>query len=478
MADEDSFNLILYSKESDELICNERAPLRRQDSWTTIFRTQTRSCLVALTCIVLLALLAALFFTSPGHPSLRSLQSNNARYGFQADGPSFQQHFTEKDGATTTFPMTAEDDILPKLDRCYLCNCSASIPYYSPPANATVAFQRMQVGDIWRRDGVNANEFIRKTIFDMYCAKAYLTSDQARNLLHGAMKNPKDAMAWSLNGLTTKKPTIYLHTATSPHSKSNPFRSQYIQRHGRAIRRWLALQELAGKSEAWQVVWILTEDDIVIDPLIARTLLVSRVPFVYFAYGMTNSWGNAQKNAGMQMAYALSRPMPRGLFGHGPVYGMDDDNQVMPEFYDHAVTISRFGIIPVAAFLDAGHATLDEELIVNDKGVVTGIRAGWTGAGGGKYPVDYAGIVYNSSMLGSVLKGPDFWGWDGFGGESNFVSLCVGNFAGIEILCKKGQGILDNGCDVLVTHNKELSAADKIIEDPFVASMQLALGIS
>lgn len=60
------------------------------------------------------------------------------------------------------------------------------------------------------------------------------------------------------------------------------------------------------------------------------------VPFLYFAYGPTGVWGNAQRNAALAVVRALGRQY--GMVGPG--YFMDDDSYVSPWLFDAMFQVS------------------------------------------------------------------------------------------------------------------------------------------
>ncbi|KAF2220361.1 hypothetical protein BDZ85DRAFT_204567 [Elsinoe ampelina] len=269
-------------------------------------------------------------------------------------------------------------------------------------------------------------------------------------------------MAWSLFGLDTGRPTIYLTTATTPEGKSAEFRPQYFRRHGRAIRSWMSQQEkrmLDVNSEEqhdvrdWQVVWIIAEDDVEIDPLILRTLQRTGVSFIYFAYGKTKSWGNAQKNALFQMIYALTRSGRGGLYGHGPVYGLDDDNKIVPGLFDKLVKVVRLGVVPVGNLL-VGPDLVGFEKAKVDEDIGEAV--------GGLF--DYGSFTFNSTLLGTAISGPSFWKHTGWGGEGAFLDQ-FGTVRSYELLCGKNK---DQDCQ-LVWHNAELKPVEKFTDDEEIA---------
>jgi len=305
-------------------------------------------------------------------------------------------------------------------------------------------------------DNVDLNEFMRLTLLDMYCARQHLTSQQALKLLRRTVDSLAQLMSWSLSGLEHGKPTIYITTVTSPSSKAGDKRPQYFRRHSRAMRSWLTQQTANGTEHAnWQVVWIVAEDEDEIDPLVARTLRRTGIPHVYFAYGLTKAWGNAQKNAVLQVVYALSRPRPRGLFRHGPVYGLDDDNMMMPDLLGILVRVQRVGVFPVGNFPrgDWEIPTVDEKT-----GFITGSTSPLQGR---KFAFDYGAYAINSSLLGTMIPGPSFWKHTSWAGETEFLDQIVDEPRDLELLCGTAK---DQECHY-VWHNEELTEVEKMTDE-------------
>ena len=305
------------------------------------------------------------------------------------------------------------------------------------------------------------NEFMRQTILDIYCARQHLDPYQALKLVRRSGSSLGTMMSWSLGNLEFGKPTIYLTTATSPNGKAGPLRPQYFRRSGRAIRTWIAQQEAEAKSKhpGWQVVWIVAEDEVDIDPLVVRTLRRTGVPYIYFAYGLTRSWGNAQKNAVMQVVYALSRPEDKGgLLGAGPVYGLDDDNKMLPDLLGLLIRVDRIGIVPVGNLgADAWEAPVVDEL-----GEIVESESLWQFR---KYAFDFGGFSFNSSLLGTAISGPMFWKHNDFAGESEFMDQVIGNIRDLEPLC----GRMQNQDCHYVWHNEPLTPMERMTDDEEIA---------
>jgi hypothetical protein len=355
--------------------------------------------------------------------------------------PFFADLYKEKKAAPGTFPLQLPTES--HSDFCSICDCHAEPTFYSPNPNSKFA-PRPLVEDVQpSRDYIDLNEYARKSILDIYCAHVQLSYGQSLTLLRNAHRDLGEVASWSLSGLNLGQPTIYLTTATSPNSNARALRPQYFRRHGKAIQSWIRL-----RNPGWQVVWIVAEDEEIIDPRISGMLRKSEVPYIYFAYGLTRSYGNAQKNAVLQMAYALSGPS--SLLGHGPVYGLDDDNKMLPELLDILTKVVRVGAFPV------GNLGYDgwEGPIVNEDGVMIDTESGWKR----KFSLDYGAYTFNSSLLGTLITAPALWKHTSYAGESEFLNQIAGTIRDVEPLCSK--------CRV-VWHNEALTDEEKIPDEEF-----------
>ena len=351
-------------------------------------------------------------------------------------------------------------------DRCSICNCDAAPNHYDPSPSSTFP-PRARKEDIYLEDGkVDYNEFMRQTLLDVYCSRQHLDNTQAFKIIRRTGKSLNEMMSWSMGSLEVGKPTIYLTTATSPNGKAGVDRPQYVRRTGREIRSWLKQQEEKAQADhpGWQVVWIIAEDEVEIDPQMVRTLRRIGVPYVYFAYGLTKSWGNAQKNAVMQLAYAMSRPREHGgIFGHGPIYGLDDDNKILPELLDMLVKVQRVGVFPVGNLGAYGF----EAPIVDESGYVSGSGSLWQ-PWNRKFPFDYGGFAFNTSLLGTEITGPTFWKHVEFAGESEFLSQFVQSFRDLEPLCGRQ---VDQKCHA-VWHNEPLLDLEQMTDEQEIEYLQ------
>lgn len=80
---------------------------------------------------------------------------------------------------------------------------------------------------------------------------------------------------------------------------------------------------------AAQILWIVIDDAPEPDQALASMLTCADLPFLYFPYGPTGNWGNAQRNAALMVVRALGR-----LGMMGPGYFMDDDSYISPWLFE------------------------------------------------------------------------------------------------------------------------------------------------
>jgi hypothetical protein len=375
----------------------------------------------------------------PG-PTFASVSASASTYLHGDRKPFFADFYKDNKATPGTFPLQLPAES--HSDFCSICDCHATPTFYSPSPDSKFAPRPLAQDIQPSRHTIDVNEYARKAILDMYCAHVQLTYGQALTLLRNTHRDLGEVASWSLAELELGKPTIYLTTATSPNSNARALRPQYFRRHGKAIQSWISQ-----RNPGWQVVWVVAEDEEVIDPRISRMLRKFEVPYIYFAYGLTRAWGNAQKNAVLQMTYALSNSNS-GLLGHGPVYGLDDDNKMLPELLNILTKVTRVGAFPV------GNLGYDgwEGPIVDEEGVMIDTESGWKR----KFSLDYGAYTFNSSLLGTLITAPALWKHTSYAGESEFLEQIAGNIRHVEPLCSK--------CRV-VWHNEGLTDQEKIPEE-------------
>jgi hypothetical protein len=430
-------NRVSYSK----LLSRDR---RRLLSYSYEFgRHVDRRSFLAAAIIAMLGILGMVYFLFASTGMSRTATISPPASAEIGHKPYFADFYKNNKAALGTFPLQVPTEFYD--DFCSICDCHAKPPFYSPHLQSKLA-PRPLVADVQPTPKtVDVNEYMRKTLLDMYCAYVQLTPDQALKLLQRAVRDLGEVASWSLAGLDYGLPTIYLTTATSPNGNAKALRPQYFRRHGKTIQSWI-LQ----RNPGWQVVWVVAEDEEHIDQRIARTLRDSNVPYIYFAYGLTRSYGNAQKNAVLQVTYALSGSNG-GLFGHGPVYGLDDDNKILPELLTLLTKLTRIGAFPVGNLARGW-----ESPILDDAGFIIDTDSDFKR----KFSFDYGGYSFNSSLLGTLISAPALWKHTQWAGESEFVEQIVGSIRDVEPLC--GEAGQEN-CHY-VWHNEPLTDVEKLIE--------------
>lgn len=221
-------------------------------------------------------------------------------------------------------------------------------------------------------------------------------------------------LSWDLSRLDAGKPTTYMFTKTYGGGKVGDDRSAYMQRH---INTMHTFDAKIANASAWdgkyedgtpaagrQLIWIIVEDGESIDQEVAATLAEGQISYIYFSYGPTHNFGNAQHNAAYQMIHHLSNAKT-GYLGHGPVFGADDDAEIHEDLLMYIWRLKRVGLWPVGNLGKTGW----EHAKWNDKNQIIGWEASNTYR---KYPVDNNGFAFNSTLLGSDLQGPAFWPTD------------------------------------------------------------------
>lgn len=425
---------------SDEDLKRTLRPENRTFKWLSRLQSRRRALLIGVAIVVIPYLIYLM--VRPSQPLKPSAAAKSRPFSrlFSRPRPPVRRPQLE-----ILSPSAAE--------LCQFCNCDASPAFYDPTGMYSHLPSRPLLEDIHSQNGdVDVNEFLRLTMLDMFCARQRLPLDQALRIVQTAAKQLNDTMTWMLGNLEPRRPTIYILTSTWPNSKSGAGRPQHLRRHGRTIQTFLAQQAMSQNEKPWQLAWLLTEDNTFIDHAVTQVLRRSGVPHIYFTYGRTNSWANPQKNAGIAMAYALSRPAGRGLYGSGPVLGVDDDNKVLPNVFRLITTVRRVGVFPVGNFPRDGAW---ENPIVDKNGIVTGTDSQWQR----KFSFDYGGFTYNTTVLGTIVGGPTFFKYENPGGESEFIAQIVDKIQDVEPLC----GISQEHCH-MSWHNQPLTDLEKMTD--------------
>lgn len=343
-------------------------------------------------------------------------------------------------------------------DLCDICDCETQPNIWAPKPRASGYWPRALDKSIRPAKGVvNRDAYIRQSILDIYCGRQHMSTSQTTRLVRRTATHLDQMVSWNVTGLDYSKPTVYLTTNTSPNGKANHLRPQFFRRHARTILDWqngrmsnATNTTLHGTRDSadWQVLWLIVEDELDIDPQVVSTLHKSGVQFMYYAYGPTNGLGHAQRNAAMQSIYALSQKWQRGgVLGHGPVYCLDDDNKILPELLTLMTRLKRIGVFPVGNFGVPGGYEIP---ILSPIGEVMGSNSPWPNR---TYPFDNAGFAFNSDLLGTQISGPTFWKWNEYGGESQFIEQVISDVRQLEPLCGKD---MEQNCHY-AWHNEPLT---------------------
>jgi hypothetical protein len=165
------------------------------------------------------------------------------------------------------------------------------------------------------------------------------------------------------------------------------------------------------------IVWLVVEDGSAKDEIVEKLLGSSGVQHRYFHVGPTNCWGNEQRN------YALEYIKRNAL--KGVVYFADDDNFYDPKLFAEIRKTRRVSVFPVGHL---GPSGIERPII--KKGRVVGWDAHWLER---KYCVDMAGFAFHSDLL-MKIDAP-LWGFEGRGGEDEFLGKIIGSQVELEPLC-------------------------------------------
>lgn len=242
-------------------------------------------------------------------------------------------------------------------------------------------------------------------------------------------------MAWNVSGLVEGLPTGYVFTKTSSAAgKTGVQRPGYMQRH---IETFLEHQRVLTAKGTWfdgvpargrQTLWIIVEDGPELDEELVAVLAQARLSFIYFAFGPTRNFGNAQHNAAFGLIHALSNS---GTFlQNGPVLGVDDDAEIHPDLLQLIWKVKKVGIWPMGNLGPSGW----EGPVFDNNGRIVEWAGGNTWR---KYPIDNGAFTFNSTILGThLLPSPAFWPTDTNGGESEFMEKLISSRDELEMLCR------------------------------------------
>lgn len=237
-------------------------------------------------------------------------------------------------------------------------------------------------------------------------------------------------MQWNLTNTKLGIPTAYIFTKTSWRGRTGPAREGYFRRHMLTMRNHLLEMTNDGWPESphnegrkrpdRQIVWIIVEDDEVLQDDIAELLADSEIPYIYFAFGATRHYGNAQQNAAYTVIKALSDP-DRGVFGHGPVLSLDDDAYVLPALLKIIWNVKRIGTWPMGNLGPVvednggrweGPVYDDDHKFIRWDGGATRERP---------FPIDNGAFAFRTELFLKDIKGPKLWPTNMMGGEVRFL---------------------------------------------------------
>lgn len=336
----------------------------------------------------------------------------------------------------------------PKKSLCDHCGCSAdgklnrvfNQPDLLGPAfldasrivpgqSVAQSTQTRTMGQIWA------------SIRDVYCQHPMLLPEAAVNLLDNTVAdspNLSTRIQWNLTNTVSSIPTLYLFTKTSRLGRTNALRPDYFRRHAKTINNHMdRVRSRGGKyfpetETKWgtgprQLIWLIVEDGEQIAPEVEAVFRTSQIPYIYFAYGSTHRYGNAQQNA----AYALIHRLSRSVYGHGPIVSIDDDGNLLPDLFDLAWRVKRLGVWPMGNLGPTGWEGPKYDPI-------THVFIGWQKAAkdNRRFPLDNGAFAFSTEVFGTgKMIGPRYWPTDYPGGESEFVSQILTKMEEVEPLC-------------------------------------------
>ncbi|KAI8454267.1 hypothetical protein BY996DRAFT_6431309 [Phakopsora pachyrhizi] len=155
----------------------------------------------------------------------------------------------------------------------------------------------------------------------MYLQHLMISSETAIELLdHSLPRCEKLLQTISLNLDSIKfgLPTQYIFTKTSQAAKTGSLRVDYFQRHIRSITdhlvrlkrnegRYLPETEAKWGNFPRQLAWLIKEDGEKLSESI-RSVLENEnrlIPYVYYIYGPTHCYRNAQQNSAYALIYRM-----------------------------------------------------------------------------------------------------------------------------------------------------------------------------
>ncbi|KAJ3070915.1 hypothetical protein HDU99_002551, partial [Rhizoclosmatium hyalinum] len=191
-------------------------------------------------------------------------------------------------------------------------------------------------------------EWSRGALKKMLLIHELLDQPKAEAIMDELQARPHNVFSVGFpNGFDTSRETLFLITGTfkRPLDDWRADRRAFMGRHITQMKR----QEEANaihcqfSSTCRQLVWVIVEDSDRIDPEVESLLRCSKISYVYFAYGPTKHYGNAQKNALIQYVVELTR----AFNFHGPVHPVDDDGYGLAEGYELCYNVKKWSLLPI-----------------------------------------------------------------------------------------------------------------------------------
>lgn len=259
-------------------------------------------------------------------------------------------------------------DIFPHSeDMCSICDCSAN--------PSTLQQDRV----ISHPSKSLLPAFLQSTILNVQCLHIYAKDPVALGMLRRTSQTPDKMFQWDVSRLQPSLPTSFVFTKTSPTGKTGTLRPGYIQRH---VHTMLKHESLVAANRTYfdgvassdrQLIWIIVEDGLVVDEEVAAVLAKSRLNYIYWAYGPTRSYGNAQHNAALSMVHALTE----NYLGHGPILGVDDDAEIHPDLLQLIWKVKRVGLWPMGNLVGL-NLIAESAWLIFDRARADGRRQSWT----------------------------------------------------------------------------------------------------
>jgi len=168
------------------------------------------------------------------------------------------------------------------------------------------------------------------------------------------------------------------------------------------------------------ILWIVVEDNNVIDETVQKILTKANLNFIYYPIGPTRKYGMAQWNSALE--YINTNNIT------GTVYCTGDDNYWDLKIFDKIRPTKNISIFPVGNIGPEGI----EKAILNEEGKFVK----WSANGlNRRFPVDFNGFAFNSEILKKIKR--PYWFHEGRSGESTFLEKFIKNENEFEFVSKK-----------------------------------------